>query len=67
MDKPTPQQVAEAGSVTASYARMLLSGSRSPSLKVALRIYDATGWQCGPLDGLPRKSIDVARQMERAA
>ena len=61
--KIDPQTIAKAGGVTAAYARMMLAGARRPSLPVALKIYDATGVQLGPLSGLDRRSIDVARQM----
>lgn len=49
--------------MTQAYARMLLANDRRPSLAVALKIYDATGYQCGPLEGLNRRDIDAARKM----
>lgn len=58
-----PNTIAEAGGVTPAYARMMLAGTRKPSLPVALKIYDATGVQLGPISGLTRSQIDVARQM----
>lgn len=63
MHKIDPNTIAEAGGVTAAYARMMLAGTRKPSLPVALRIYDATGVQLGPIADLSRSQIDVARQM----
>jgi plasmid maintenance system antidote protein VapI len=71
MPKIDPNAIAQAGGVTAAYARMLLAGSRTPSLPLAIKLYDAIGLQLGPLANLDRRSIDVARQMapqaERAA
>jgi hypothetical protein len=58
-----PNAIAEAGGVTAAYARMMIAGTRKPSLPLALKIYDATGVQLGPISGLSRSQIDVARQM----
>jgi hypothetical protein len=63
---PTAKQISLAGNVTPSYAHMLLNGTRRPSLKVALRIYDATGWQCGPLAGITKRNIKIARLMAPA-
>lgn len=63
MPKIDPNTIAQAGGVTPAFARMLLAGTRKPSLPVALRIYDVTGVQLGPLAGLDRRAIDVARQM----
>lgn len=63
MPKIDPTAIAQAAGVTSAYARMLLAGTRQPSLAVALKIYDATGVQLGQLKGLDRRSIDVARQM----
>lgn len=65
--KIDPNTIAEAGGVTAAYARMLIAGTRKPSLSLAIKIYDATGVQFGPLAGLDRRSIDVARMMDQAA
>ena len=58
-----PTIIAKAGGISAGYARMLLAGTRKPSLDCALKIYDVTGVQLGPISGLTRSQIDVARQM----
>ena len=63
MAKIDPNTIAAAGGVTPAYARMLIANTRTPSLAVALRIFDATGVQLGPLASLDRRSIEVARQM----
>ena len=65
--KLDPIVIANAGGITPAFARMLIAGTRRPSLGVALKIYDATGMQFGPLAGLDRRSIDVARKMDAAA
>lgn len=63
MDTPTPQEIAEAVDCTQAYARMMLAGSRSISLKHALAVFDATGKQFGPLTGLTKREIEVARKV----
>ena len=63
MAKIDPNTIAAAGGVTPAYARMLIANTRTPSLAVAIRIFDATGVQLGPLASLDRRSIEVARQM----
>lgn len=63
---PTIDQIVEHGGVTPAYARMILAG-RKPSLRLALRIYDATKEQIGPLAGLNRRDIEAARKMASAA
>lgn len=67
MEKPDPNAIATAGGVTPAYARMLIAGTRTPSLAVALRIYDATGEKFGLLRGLDDNGIETARQMAEAA
>ena len=63
----THDQIAQIGGVTATYGRMILAGERTPSLRLALQLYDATGARLGPLDGLNKRDIDAARKMVRAA
>ena len=63
MQKPDANVLAEAGGVTPAFARMVLAGTRQPSLAVALRIYDATGLKLGPLAKLDTPSIAVARKL----
>lgn len=63
---PTPTEIATATGKTEAYARMLLKGNRQPSLEVALRIYDHTKAQLGPLAGLTKREIETARKMAAA-
>ncbi len=63
MTKIEPTVIAEAGGITPAYARMMLAGKRRPSLTVAIRIYESTGVQLGPIAGLSRSQIEVAKQM----
>ena len=67
MLKPDPNAIAEAGGVTPAFARMLIAGTRKPSLAVAIKIYDATGHKLGPLVNLDTRQINVARTMAEAA
>lgn len=66
MDLPV-EQIVEHGGVTPAYARMLRAGDRKPSLELALRLYDGTGAQVGPLAGLNKRDIEAARKMAKAA
>lgn len=43
-----------------NFHRMLRNGF---SLPLALRLYDATGLQLGPLDGLTKREIETARKV----
>ena len=65
MDLPI-EQIVEHGGVSAAYARMLRSGDRYPSVDLALRLYDATGAKVGPLAGMDKSAIEVARKNEEA-
>jgi hypothetical protein len=62
----TAQEIANATGFTEAYGRMLLDGSRTPSLKAALEIFDATGDKFGPLAGLTNSEIKTARKMVKA-
>lgn len=66
MDIPV-ERIVELGGVTPAYARMLRSGDRSPSLALALRLYDGTGRAFGPIAGLSPDEIATARKMSEAA
>lgn len=66
MDLPI-EQIVEAGGVTPAYARMLIAGTRRPSLALALRLYDRTGRAVGPLSGLTGPEIEAARKVSEAA
>lgn len=62
MDLPI-ETIVQHGGVTSAYARMLRAGTRQPSLSLALALYDATGQQFGPLEGLTKREIETARKM----
>ena len=57
------ETIVEHGKVTPAYARMLIAGTRKPSLTLAIRLYDATGKQVGPLAGLTPRDIEAARKL----
>jgi hypothetical protein len=59
--------IAEVG-VTKSHAYMIQSGDRTPSLPLALRIFEKTKLQLGPLAGASSAEIKaLAKVSERAA
>jgi len=66
MDLPLETIVAH-GQVTPAYARMLIAGTRKPSLALALRLYDATGTKVGPLAGRTARDIEAFRKLPQAA
>lgn len=45
-----------------NFHRMMQDGAEL-STSAALRLYDATGLQLGPLDGLAKREIDTARKL----
>jgi plasmid maintenance system antidote protein VapI len=67
METVTPTQLATAIGISVPYAWQLLKGDRPVSLEMALRIFDATAMQLGPLTDLTAAEIETARKMVRAA
>ena len=55
-------EVATLTGISSSYAHQIVSGKRRPPLKVALQIYDATGYKFGGLAHLSVEEIDTARK-----
>jgi transcriptional regulator with XRE-family HTH domain len=58
----TPAELSRRTGVHRVYAWQLLNGKRSPSLELALQIYDATGLQLGLLKGLKADEIPTMRK-----
>lgn len=58
----TPTELSSATGISVSYASMILSGDRKPSLSRALSIYDKTGLLFGPLTGKTKDEIEGARE-----
>jgi transcriptional regulator with XRE-family HTH domain len=63
----TYTDVAAKADISPSYAFEIVNGTRIPPLSMALRIYDATGCQFGPIEGLTKREIETARKMAKAA
>jgi transcriptional regulator with XRE-family HTH domain len=65
------KDLAEKAGISLSYATQLLSDDpaqkRTPSLDMALKIYDATGLQLGLLEGLSRATIRHLRPKSQQA
>ena len=57
----SPTELASAAGISLSFASMLLSGERQPSLRNALKIYDSTGLKLGILEGQPETVIESLR------
>ena len=62
----SPPELARKTGINRVYAWQLLNGNRSPSLELALRIYDETGLQLGMLKGLKADDIQVLRRAAAA-
>lgn len=60
--EPTYSDVAEKAGISPSYAHQIISGARKPPLHIALRIFDATGFKFGGLDGLSKRDIEAVRK-----
>jgi len=58
----TPSELVRKTGINRVYAWQLLKGKRSPSLELALQIYDQTGVQLGMLNGLTPDEIQVMRK-----
>lgn len=58
----TPTELAQRADISVAYASQLLNGKRQcSSLSMALKIYDATNLQFGPLRGLSEQEIEPLR------
>lgn len=64
-DNPSLLKRLRAIGVSASYASEIASGSRKPSLSLALRIYRETGEQVGTLVGKSKHDIAVLERAQR--
>lgn len=63
MAQITYTELAERARISRAYACQLLNGEKSsPSLEVALRVYDASGLQLGLLKDLKADEIQVLRK-----
>ena len=58
----TPAELSRRAGIHRVYAWQLLNERRSPSLELALQIYDATGLQLGMLKGLKADEIPTMRK-----
>ncbi len=59
----TPAELSKAAGINRTYAWQIVKGKRKPSLPVAITIYDTTGVQYGPLEGLTKREIEAARKL----
>jgi transcriptional regulator with XRE-family HTH domain len=63
MAKLSPTELADRAGISVPYASQLLSGTKTtPSLKLALQVYDRTGLQFGFLEGLTPEEIEPLRR-----
>lgn len=60
MDTPIkPAELAEQAGISPSYAHMILSGDRTPSLTRAIDIFRKTGLKFGPIANATAEDIEV--------
>lgn len=65
---PTPSEFAKAAGISVSYACELLTAKRTPSQRLAVRIYRRTGRKFGSIAGATDADIDaLERLQDRAA
>jgi transcriptional regulator with XRE-family HTH domain len=63
-----PAELAEQAGISPSYAHMILSGDRTPSLTTAISIFRKTGLKFGPIKTATDDDIEVmARVYGQAA
>ena len=58
----SPTELSQRADISVPYASQLLRGKRSPSIGIALQIYDKTGLQFGFLVGLTPDEIEPLRR-----
>ena len=64
----TPTELADRAGISLPYASQILSGTRPPSLPLAINIFRKTGRKFGPIARASDEEIDVLeRVQDRAA
>ncbi len=63
----TPTTLSNATGISVPYASQLLSGARTASHGLAVKIFRTTGLKLAPIDGLSEEEIAVLEKMGRAA
>lgn len=64
MENITPTALAEAAQISVPYASQIISGKRSPSLSMALRILHRTGWRHPLLEGFSAAQIKAIGEID---
>ena len=67
MEKPSPRELRDATGISQSYASMILSGDRTPSLALAVSIYRKTGRKFGPISQASEEDIEVLARLQGEA
>jgi transcriptional regulator with XRE-family HTH domain len=62
----SPTEFAAKVGISVSYASEVLTGTRQPSQKLAVKIYQATGRKLGPIAGLGDDDIAALERIESA-
>lgn len=58
IEKPKPSELLPVG-ISQSYASLILSGHRTPSVATAIAIFRETGWKHDRIGDLSKEQIDV--------
>lgn len=61
-----PTTLARAAGISVPYASQILSGSRTPPLKMAARIYRLTGHRFGPLSAATKEEAETLTRLAEA-
>lgn len=65
MDTPSPKALAETVNISPSYASMIISGSRTPPIALAVEIFRKAGWKPSNIAHLNEAQIAVVEEAER--
>lgn len=60
-------ELAAAARISVAFANQIISGKRTPSREMALRIYDRTGQRFGHLTNLTDREIELQRRLDAKA
>jgi hypothetical protein len=61
---PTAKQIMDASGISASYASMILGGTRVPPRALAIHIFRSFGWRHDSIGDLTDEQIAVLEQVE---
>jgi transcriptional regulator with XRE-family HTH domain len=67
METLTPTELCAATGISQSYASMILGGTRTPALPLAIKIYRKLGRKLGPIAKASEADIEVLERLQGEA